>query len=67
MRLKKWKSISTYRGASIDVNVTANANESILVPVGANANTIELTEDVDIPSQNGSAKDISHSHSTYCV
>ena len=42
-----------------------STNESIAILIGANANvnSVELTEDVDVPSQIRSRKDISYLHS----
>ena len=42
-----------------NANMNANAvNEWVPIPIGANANTIELTKAFDVPSQIGSKADI---------
>ena len=53
----------TYPNVNVNANQNANAaSGSIQGPIGANTNTIELTENFDFLLQLGSKNDILHSH-----
>ena len=61
-------------GANVDVNATANANANVSVnakaaneSINANANAMELTKDVDVPSQIGSKKDTTPTRAPFSI
>ena len=76
IHITRKRNLSFNQGQSIGVNANANentnanrANESGPVPISANANDIELTKDINVPSEVGSILRTAYIilHMTYCL